>query len=57
MDDVAQWLSSKMYCVCGLGWKENDTQWHSVFKGAFNIDNKQLEFMMVCCVLHLATKN
>ena len=34
-----------------------ERQWHSMLKGAFNIDNKQLEIMMACSVLHLATKN
>ena len=34
-----------------------ERKWHSMLKGAFNIDNKQLEFMMACSVLHLATKN
>ena len=57
VDDVAQWLSSKMYCVCVCVWIRMERKWHSMFKGAFNIDNKQLEFMMVCSALHLATKN
>ena len=34
-----------------------ERKWHSMLKGAFNIDNKQLEIMMACSVLHLATKN
>ena len=34
-----------------------ERKWHSMLKGAFNIDNKQLEIMMACSVLYLATKN
>ena len=34
-----------------------ERKWHSMLKGAFNIDNKQLEIMMACSVLHLATIN
>ena len=56
-DWVAKCIVHMCVCVCVYIRIRMERKQHSMLKWAFNIDNKQLELMMACNVLHLATKN